>query len=128
MTERNRLVIAIDELDHTEDAHDFVGAEHGGVPFSVILVHTGAGGGPKVHRHPYPEVFIVESGIATFRLGDEEVVVSAGHVVVGPPLVPHGFTNTGSEELRIVAIHGAPTFVTEWLAGEDRAWVSHPRR
>lgn len=128
MTDRDRLVIPIDELAHTDEAHDFVGEEHGGVPFSVILVHTGPGGGPKVHRHPYPEVFIVESGVATFRLGEDEVEVPAGHLVVGPPMVAHGFRNSGSEELRIVAIHGASRFVTEWLAGEDEAWVSRARR
>ena len=36
----------------------------------------------------------MDSGQATFVLGDETVVVEAGHVVVGPPDVPHGFTNT----------------------------------
>lgn len=60
------LVIPFDELDHGSEAHDFVGEEHGDVPFSVILVHTKPGGGPAVHRHPYPEVFIVEAGEATF--------------------------------------------------------------
>lgn len=94
------LVIPLDELDPTPHSHEFVGAEHGDVPFSVILVHSQPGVGPKVHRHPYAEVFIVESGEATFRLGDDAAVVSAGHVVVGPPDVPHGFTNTGTVEPR----------------------------
>jgi mannose-6-phosphate isomerase-like protein (cupin superfamily) len=120
------LVIPLDELDPTAHSHEFVGADHGDVPFSVILVHSRPGVGPKVHRHPYAEVFIVESGEATFRLGDDTVVVSAGHVVVGPPDVPHGFTNTGSGELCLVAIHGAPRFVTEWLAGDDPTWRSKP--
>src|SRR6185369_2774492 len=70
------LVIPFDELDHGSEAHDFVGEEHGEVPFSVILVHTRPGGGPAVHRHPYPEVFIVEAGEAVFQLGDERAVVS----------------------------------------------------
>jgi mannose-6-phosphate isomerase-like protein (cupin superfamily) len=121
-------VIPLDELAHTADAHDFVGEEHGDVPFSMILVHTPPGGGPRVHRHPYPEVFVVESGEATFQLGDEQVVVTAGHVVVGPSNVPHGFTNTGSGELRLTAIHGAPRFDTEWLDGADPIWTSKPER
>jgi len=120
-------VIPLDELDHGSEAHDFVGEEHGDVPFSVILVHTRPGGGPAVHRHPYPEVFIVEAGEATFVLGDERAVVSEGHVVVGPSNVPHGFTNTGTAELRLVAIHGNPRFITEWLAAHDETWVSKPR-
>jgi mannose-6-phosphate isomerase-like protein (cupin superfamily) len=121
------LVVPLDDLEHTRHAHEFVGAEHGDVPFSIILVHSQPGVGPKLHRHPYAEVFVVEAGEATFRLGEETVVVRAGHVVVGPPDVAHGFTNTGPGELRLVAIHGAPRFNTEWLAGDDPAWASKPR-
>ena len=120
-------IIELDDLAHSEHSHELVGAEHGEVPFSVILVHSGPGVGPKVHRHPYPEVFIVESGEATFTLGDETAVVEAGHVVIGPSNVPHGFTNSGTGELRLVSIHGAPRFVTEWLDGRDPVWVSPPR-
>jgi mannose-6-phosphate isomerase-like protein (cupin superfamily) len=120
------LVVPLDELAPTPHSHEFVGAEHGDAPFSVILVHSQPGVGPKVHRHPYAEVFIVESGEATFRLGDETVVVGEGHVVVGPPNVAHGFTNTGPGELRLVAIHGASRFATEWLEGRDAVWTSAP--
>jgi mannose-6-phosphate isomerase-like protein (cupin superfamily) len=120
-------IVPFDELEHTEHAHEFVGAEHGEVPFSVILVHSQPGIGPKLHRHPYAEVFIVESGTATFRIGDETVVVEGGHVVVSPPGEAHGFTNTGSAELRVTAIHGSSRFDTEWLAGYDPQFASRPR-
>jgi mannose-6-phosphate isomerase-like protein (cupin superfamily) len=122
------VVIPIGELDPTKHSHEFVGADHGDVPFSVILVHTGPGGGPAVHRHPYAEVFVVEAGEATFTLGDRQVVVPGGHVVVGPPDMPHGFTNTGTDELRLTAIHGNPRFITEWLEAHDGTWVSKPGR
>ena len=127
-TERARgVIIPFDDLDHTEHAHEFVGAEHLDVPFSVILVHSAPGVGPKVHRHPYPEVFLVHCGRATFQIGDESVVVDEGHVVVSPPGEAHGFTNTGTGPLRLTAIHGASRFVTEWLAGDDPAWRSKPK-
>ena len=118
------LVIPLGALDPTPHSHEFVGAEHGDVPFSIILVHSQPGVGPKLHRHPYPEVFVVESGEATFQLGNETIVVTEGHVVIGPPNVPHGFTNSGPGELRLVAIHGAARFNTEWLAGADAPWTS----
>jgi quercetin dioxygenase-like cupin family protein len=121
-----RLVIPFDDLDHTAKRHELVGADHD-VPFSVILIHDVPGSGPADHTHPYPEVFIVQAGEATFRLGDEHVVVREGHVVVGPSNVAHGFTNTGSSELRIVAIHGSGRFITDWLRGPDAAWRSNPR-
>jgi quercetin dioxygenase-like cupin family protein len=119
-------VIPFDDLEHNDKRHELVGADHG-VPFSVILVHGVPGSGPALHRHPYPELFIVELGTATFRLGEERIVVPEGHVVIGPPDVPHGFTNTGDGELRVVAIHGNERFITEWLEGIDMPWVSKAR-
>lgn len=119
-------LVRFDDLAHGPHAHEFVGADHGDVPFSVILVHSRPGVGPKLHRHPYAEVFVVESGQATFEIGDETVVVEGGHVVVSPPGEAHGFTNTGSGQLRLTAIHGAGRFETEWLAGPDPVWASKP--
>lgn len=120
-------IVPFDELEPSEHSHEFVGAEHGDVPFCVILVHSRPGVGPKLHRHPYSEVFIVESGQATFRIGADTIVVEGGHVVVSPPGEAHGFANTGTGELRLTAIHGASRFDTEWLAGPDRTWTSKPK-
>jgi len=78
-------IVPFDALEPTEHSHEFVGAEHGDVPFCVILVHSKPGVGPKLHRLPYAEVFVVESGQATFRIGDESIVVEGGNVVVSPP-------------------------------------------
>ena len=128
MTERHGTIIQLDELEHTRTSHEFVGAEHGDVPFSIILVHAEPGAGPKLHRPPYAEVFVVESGQASFRIGDASAVVDAGHVVVSPPGEAHGFVNSGTGELRLTAIHGASRFDTEWLAGPDPACTSKPGR
>ena len=127
MTEPKGSIVPFDALEHSEHSHELVGAEHGDVPFSLILVHAAPGVGPKVHRHPYAEVFVVHEGRATFRIGADTVVVDEGHVVVSPAGEAHGFTNTGDGELRLTAIHGAPRFVTEWLAGDDPAWRSAPK-
>lgn len=130
MTDPDRprgVVIPFDDLEHGPHSHELVGAEHGDLPFSVILVHSQPGVGPKLHRHPYAEVFIVESGRATFQIGAETVVVEGGHVVVSPPGEAHGFTNTGDGELRLTTIHGASRFETEWLAGADPTWTSRPK-
>jgi len=91
-------LIALDELPHEPHSHEFVAGDYGDVPFSVILVHAGPGAGPRLHRHPYAELFVVEAGEATFRIGDDEMVVAAGHVVVSPPGEAHGFRNSGSAE------------------------------
>jgi mannose-6-phosphate isomerase-like protein (cupin superfamily) len=117
-------IVPFEQLEHSEHSHEFVGEEHGDIPFCVILVHARPGAGPKLHRHPYPEVFIVESGRATFRIGDESMVVEGGNVVVSPPGEAHAFVNSGDGELRLTAIHGAGRFDTEWLAGPDPTWSS----
>lgn len=119
-------IVAFDDLEHSDQSHEFVGADHGDIPFSVILVHAPPGAGPRLHRHPYAEVFIVESGQATFRIGNSTKVVEGGHVVFSPPGEAHGFTNTGAGELRLTAIHGADLFDTEWLDGPDPTWTSPP--
>ena len=81
----------------------------------VILVEMEPGGKVRLHRHPYEEVFVVQAGEATFRLGDEERDVRAPEVVVAPAGTPHGFANNGSETLRQVDIHVSRDFDTEWL-------------
>ncbi len=124
MSDQKGVIVPWDDLEHGEHSHEFVGAEHLDVPFSVILVHSRPGVGPKLHRHPYAEVFIVDSGQATFRIGDETVVVEGGNVVISPPGEAHEFTNTGDGELRLTAIHGAGRLDTEWLAGPDPTWTS----
>jgi quercetin dioxygenase-like cupin family protein len=86
-----------------------------GAGVCVILVEMEPGGQVRLHRHPYEEVFVVQAGEATFRLGDEERVVRAPDVVVAPAGVAHGFANNGSKVLRQVDIHVSPSFDTEWL-------------
>jgi len=81
---------------------------------SFIVVNAPPGGGPKLHRHPYEEVFMVQEGNATFTAGEETIEVSGGQVVV-PAGVPHKFVNSGTGRLRQLDIHASDRFVTEWL-------------
>jgi mannose-6-phosphate isomerase-like protein (cupin superfamily) len=108
-----------DELEHTENSHVFNGHEHGDVDVSFFLVHYKSQRGPSLHRHPYAEVFIVESGEARFTVDDREVMARAGDLVVVPAGVPHAFLNTGPDELRITSIHPVARMETDWLEGDD---------
>jgi quercetin dioxygenase-like cupin family protein len=112
-----------DDLPHSESSHSLVGVEHG-LPISLILVHAPPGTGPELHRHPYPEVFVLEAGRATFHVDGADVLAEAGDVVVAPAGAMHGFKNAGQDELRLTAIHTAPEFTTEWLNQPDPAWAS----
>ena len=97
-----------------DDANEFQGYRHGaGVSF--IVVDAPPDGGPKLHRHPYEEVFVVQEGVATFTAGAEVIEVKGGQVVVVPAGVAHKFVNSGAGRLRQVDIHASDRFVTEWL-------------
>ena len=56
-----------------------------------------------------------------------ELIGQAGQIVVAPANTYHGFTNTGTDELRLTAIHTASSVNTEWLSEPDADWVT-PRR
>ncbi len=86
------------------------------------------GRGPRLHRHPYGELFFVLEGEATFFDGAKHHVVGPGGVVLVPPRQPHAFRSSGSSRLRQIDVHLSSRFVTEWLeqdpgepSGEDRS-------
>jgi quercetin dioxygenase-like cupin family protein len=90
------------------------GAEHGAT-ISLILDHSEPGHGPRLHRHPYDETWVVQEGNLTFQLGDERHRAGPGDIVIAPPGVPHKFTNDGPGPSNLVCIHANPEMVTEWL-------------
>jgi mannose-6-phosphate isomerase-like protein (cupin superfamily) len=94
---------------------ELVGDDYGGFPACVIFVDLGPGHGPKLHKHPYEEIFFVIEGESTFTDGNEQRVVRSGEVVIAPGGQPHAFTNTGEGRLRQIDVHLSPRFETEWL-------------
>src|SRR4051812_21808168 len=96
-------------------ARRFEGADHD-APVSFFLSDVAPGDGPKLHRHPYTEIFVVNEGRSRFTVGDDEPVdVEAGGIVVVPTGTPHRFENVGDGPLRQTSIHPARRIVTEWL-------------
>ncbi len=67
------------------------------------------GQGPSLHLHPYSEVFVIQAGTAAFTVGDDEPVVTHGHVVVIPAGTPHGFEGAGDDTLRVSSVHPSGT-------------------
>jgi mannose-6-phosphate isomerase-like protein (cupin superfamily) len=114
-------MIVIREGQVTADGSpNFVGEENGDLGLSVIFVDARRGEGPALHKHPYEEVFIVREGSAAARIGDDEVIMQEGDIVIIPSDTPHAFTATGDGRLRQVNIHSSPRFITEWLEEADR--------
>ena len=103
------------DLPASNFSRELIGADHGGVAASVIFVDAEPGRGPRLHQHPYAELFFVLEGEGTFSDGNHERVVGVGEVVIVPPDTPHAFVNSGSERLRQIDVHLSPTFETDWL-------------
>jgi quercetin dioxygenase-like cupin family protein len=96
-------VIPIDSLRRSPTASLFEGGDE--LPASVFVTRYERGQGPDLHLHPYPELFVVETGTATFTAGDEQVTVEAGNIVIVPAETPHAFKCAGDDTLRVVSVH-----------------------
>jgi mannose-6-phosphate isomerase-like protein (cupin superfamily) len=125
MESRNRRSVQV--VDHEEQeatmpvinerelkTGNLKGADHGAT-ISLILDHSGPGQGPRLHRHPYDETWVVVEGAITFQSGEEQLKAGPGDIVIVPPGAPHKFVNDGPGRSHLVCIHANPTMVTEWL-------------
>ncbi len=102
-------------IHHSElQTGNLKGIDHGAT-ISLILDHSEPGQGPRLHRHPYDETWVVIEGHLAFRAGGEQLEAGPGEIVIVPPGTPHKFTNNGPGRSSLVCIHANPTMVTEWL-------------
>ena len=109
------LVVNRDELSRFGDTYELEGYRHGNTPISLILVDLPPGEGPKLHAHPYEEVFVIQQRCATYTVGSTTLEAQAGQIVIVPAGVPHKFINSDSGCLVQVDIHHSPQFITQWL-------------
>jgi mannose-6-phosphate isomerase-like protein (cupin superfamily) len=90
------------------------GAAHGAT-ISLILDNSEPGQGPRLHRHPYDETWLVIAGKLTFTAGDEQFEAGPDDIVIVPPDTPHKFVNNGHTNAHLICIHANAKFETEWL-------------
>jgi mannose-6-phosphate isomerase-like protein (cupin superfamily) len=93
----------------------FEGASDGPASISMILDESEPGGGPRLHRHPYDETWVIQDGHLLFQVGDRKGEAGPGDIVIAAPHVPHKFTNQGPERSRVICIHASPSIVGEFL-------------
>ncbi|MEM7193458.1 MAG: cupin domain-containing protein [Pseudomonadota bacterium] len=74
------------------------------------------GEGPKLHVHPYDEIFTIQEGRARFTVGSQTIDAKAGDVLLGPANVPHGYQNLGPGRLDSLDIHLSPEWIQYDLA------------
>lgn len=80
------------------------------------------GAGPSLHVHTYPEIFVILSGTALFKIGEEVIEAQSGDVLFGPANVPHKFKNTGSGPLETLDIHLSEKWTQEDLPDDNPDW------
>jgi mannose-6-phosphate isomerase-like protein (cupin superfamily) len=90
----------------------------------LIFVDNPPGSGPRLHRHPYAEIFIVQEGESTFTVGGQTMLITAGQIAIALPGQPHAFINSGKGRLRQLDIHCNRQFITEWLEDESGKPIS----
>ncbi len=113
-------VIPADQLErNASNSYRFEGHRYGDIDVSLYPYFPGKdippGSGPRMHRHPYTEVFVVHEGTATFTVGDRSIEATGGAIVVAPAGMAHKFVNAGDGPLRLTAIHLNGRMIGEWL-------------
>ena len=111
----NYIVVNKDELQNSENTSEFQGYLHGDTDISFILVDMQPGEGVQLHQHPYQEIFIIQEGVATYRVGTTTLQARAGQIIIAEANTPHKFVNSGEGRLRQVDIHLSKRFITQWL-------------
>ena len=107
------IVPAAELVIGTGRTRRFIGAEHdSGV--SYFFVDNEPGQGPDIHRHPYPETWVLLEGEARITIGDRTLHAGAGDTITAPADTWHGFKNSGTGRLRVLCIHASDRIIQEW--------------
>ena len=89
-----RILNRADWASHADLWKGRVEGHNLGTSVTVLFYTTDeVGGGPRLHVHPYDELFIIREGRALFTVGDDRFECEAGQIVFGPAGIPHNFTN-----------------------------------
>ena len=108
-------VLHRDDIREGVGSYEFEGYLHGDSAVSFIWIDLPPGEGPRLHKHPYEEIFIVQEGRPRFTVGTETLDAQPGQIIVVPPETPHKFVNNGPGRARLVCLQSNPKLETEWL-------------
>ena len=96
-----------------QDVATFQGVKHG-ANVSFFIVHFSPGKGPRKHRHPYEETFILLEGEIEAIVDDQKETLRENSIVVIPAGAWHEFKSCSEKQVFMVNIHPAPEMITEW--------------
>ncbi|MGH2788394.1 MAG: cupin domain-containing protein [Actinomycetota bacterium] len=89
----------------------FEGKPYGSDVSLFLIDYLQPGDGPDLHKHPYPETWIVRDGNARFTVDDQTIEAGSGDILVCAAETPHKFKNMGPGHLDIICIHPSPRFI-----------------
>lgn len=105
----NRSPVVLHRSDWASHEHlwkgYFQGTDMGTGVTVLFYVTENVGEGPRLHVHPYDEIFIVRKGNALFTIGEEKIEAIAGDILLGPAKIPHKYHNIGPGILETTDIH-----------------------
>jgi len=101
-----------------------VSAENGAAQLCIFEQEVAPGTGAPTHSHPVEEVLTVREGEADMWIGTEHVTVTAGQSLLIPAGRLHGFRNSGTGTLHVLAVLASPIFeaTPEGQAEPVRRW------
>jgi mannose-6-phosphate isomerase-like protein (cupin superfamily) len=106
-----------------------VSALTGATQLCMFEQQVAPGAGAPTHSHAVEEVLTVREGEADMWIGEAHVTVSAGQSLLIPPSLLHGFRNSGSTTLHVLAVLASPIFeaLPEGAAEPVRRWQAVPK-
>jgi mannose-6-phosphate isomerase-like protein (cupin superfamily) len=111
----NRAPVILNRSDWAQHDRLWYGHFEGkdvGTGVTVLFYSTEEiGKGPRLHSHPYDEIFMIRSGRARFTIGDTTIEAEAGQILIGPAGVPHKFVNLGPGLLDTTDIHLSDSWI-----------------
>jgi quercetin dioxygenase-like cupin family protein len=96
-----------------QEVATFQGSKHG-ANISFFIVHFSPGKGPRKHRHPYEETFIILEGEIEAIVDGETKILRENHIVIIPAGIWHEFKNRSEQHAFMINIHPVPEMITEW--------------
>jgi quercetin dioxygenase-like cupin family protein len=93
----------------------YASAASGAAQLTVFEQWCDPGVGAPLHLHAVEELLRIVDGEAEVAVGAQRQTLRAGVSVIIPAGVVHGFTNTGSGTLRVLAVLASPIFEARYL-------------
>ncbi|HSL28589.1 MAG TPA: cupin domain-containing protein [Anaerolineales bacterium] len=83
---------------------------------SFFIVHIAPGKGPKKHRHPYEEIFILLDGEIEAVVEDQLQTIGKDRIVIIPAGTWHEFRVCSDSPVSMINLHPVPKMITEWAS------------